>query len=84
MQFTSSGAAFQTNAATKTANALMGNFKASTTVTSEGADVASTATGAANVTAANGNAATLINFVKTDGTEAQHHGRLECGDDRSG
>ena len=70
LQFTSSGAAFQTNAATKTANALMGNFKASTTVTSEGADVASTATGAANVTAANGNASTLINLVRTDGTEA--------------
>ena len=70
LQFTSSGSAFQTNAATKTANALMGNFKASATVTSEGADVASTATGAANVTTANGNAGTLINFVKTDGTEA--------------
>ena len=54
LQFTSAGGAFQTNAATKTANALMGNFKASTTVTSEGADVASTATGAGNVTAANG------------------------------
>ncbi|MEO8597959.1 MAG: flagellin [Candidatus Solibacter sp.] len=70
LEFTSADAAFQTNAATKTANALMGNFKASTTVTSEGAAVASTATGAGDVTTANGNSGTIIRFVKTDGTEA--------------
>ena len=51
LQFTSAGAAFQVNAATKTANALMGNFKASSTVTSEGADVASTVTAAGAMTA---------------------------------
>ncbi|MEO8597960.1 MAG: flagellin [Candidatus Solibacter sp.] len=52
LQFTSSSAAFQVDAGTKTANALMGNFKASATVTSEGADVASTVTGAGVVSAA--------------------------------
>jgi hypothetical protein len=49
----------------------MGRFKASATTTPEGADVASTVTGASaadNITA--GTATTVLHFVKTDGTEA--------------
>ena len=48
----------------------MGNFKASTTVTSEGADVASTVTGGAAVSNANGVAGTVLKIIPTDGSEA--------------
>ena len=68
-QFTSASAAFQVDAGTKTANALMGNFKASATVTSEGADVASTVTGGAAVSSANGVAGTVLKIIPTDGSE---------------
>ncbi len=71
LQFTSATAAFQVDAGTKAANALMGNFKVSATTTPEGADVASTVTGAGVVdNSAVGSAKTILHVVKTDGTEA--------------
>jgi len=69
LQFTSASAGFQVDAGTKTANALMGNFKASATVTSEGADVASTVSGGAAVSSANGVAGTVLKIIPTDGSE---------------